>query len=260
MSYQAGDTYPATVTVRDVAGALTDPDTLALNVRDPTGTVLTYDLEDSIIVRDSEGEYHADVPLDAAGMWIISWQTTDEEQVEGVQIAVSAVPTAGITFATLAELALRLGSLTTDDLTAAQRAQGQMLLELVTGTIVDNIGRDDVWASTLHPIPRVVRSVTLEAVARVMQPGMNNPSGVSSESETLGAYSHTVRYGENSGGSTAAAVALGITAAEMALCRKALLGVSSGSAYVSSLATELATGTRELPASESADDLYHWTG
>lgn len=225
MSYQAGDTYPATVTVRDAAGALTDPDALTLKVRDQAGTVTSYVYDDdAIIVRDSLGEFHADVPLDAAGMWVISWETSNEEQVEGVQVAVSAAPTAGVTFATLAELALRLGHASPDDMTAAQRAQGQMLLELVTGLIVDAVDKTDTWASTLYPIHRALRAVCLEATARVMQ----NPSGMSSESETLGAYSHTMRY-ESTGNAQASGLAL--TDEEVRMCRRAVWGTVSGSSY-----------------------------
>lgn len=226
MSYQAGDTYPATLTVRDADGVLTDPDSLVLRVRDNEGTVTTYTYGEvgSPIVRDSLGVFHADVPLTAAGMWVISWETSNEEQVEGVQVSVSPAPTASVTFATLAELALRLGHASPDDMTAAQQAQGQMLLELVTGLIVDAVDKTDTWAATLYPIHRALRAVCLEATARVMQ----NPSGMSSESETLGAYSHTTRY-ESTGNAQASGLAL--TEEEMRLCRKAVWGTVSGSSY-----------------------------
>ncbi len=242
MSYQVGDTYYATVSVTDVDDQPTDPDTLTLQVREPDGTVTAYVYGvDDLVVRDEEGEYHADVPLTEAGMWAIDWSTTGDAQLEGVQIAVSLALTSAVTFATLNDLALRLGKASSDDLTEAQKLQGAMLLELVTGTIVDNIGRDDEWAATFSPIPRVVRGVTLEAVARVMQSvqsAISNPSGASSKSETLGAYSHTIRYGENGGSSTqsgSTGAALGLTDAEMRLCRRAILGTLSGSARVDTI-------------------------
>ncbi len=260
MSYQAGDTYYATASVA-VNGTPTDPDTLSLLVRDPEGTVTTYEWEtDDIIVRDSAGEFHADVLL-TAGMWVVGWRAAELPEVEGVQIAVSPAPTAGVTFATLDQLALVLGKLDASDFTAAQAAQGAMLLELATDNITEGVGRTAAWAQTLSPIPAIVRSVCLAAVARVMRPTLNNPDGVSSQSETLGAWSHTTRYGEN--GTSAGAVApddLDPTEAEIRKCRRAILGTLSGSAYVDSLATELAVGTRELPVGDAESPVYDWTG
>jgi hypothetical protein len=192
---QVGDTYYATVVARNANGVLTDPDTLTLRVRDPEGTVTTYIYEtDDIIVRDATGTYHADVLLDAAGMWAIDWVTTDEAEVEGVQVAVSPAPTVGITFATLDQLAIRKGMASAEDMTAAQRAQGQMDLELATGQIVSAVGKTAAWAATLDPVPSMLTIICLAAAARAGQ----NVAGASSEteSESLGAYSYsqTTRY------------------------------------------------------------------
>jgi hypothetical protein len=224
MSYQAGDTYPAAITIRDGAGAVTDPESLTLVVRDNAGeiTTLAYGT-DAEIVRDSEGVFHADIPLTAPGMWVFEWATTNEAEVQGVQVYVSAAPSASVTFATLDQLALRLGITGAADLTAWQAAQGAMLLELVTALIVEAVDKTDEWAATLDPIPAMLRAVCLEAVARVMQ----NPGGVSSESETLGAYSHTARYEFSSDQGTGVM----LTEAEGRAARRAVYGVSSGSAY-----------------------------
>lgn len=229
MSYQAGDTYLATVTVRDEAGAVTDPDTLTLSIRDPLGIVLTYEYGvDDAIIRDSEGVYHSDVALIAAGMWVIEWATSGEGQVEGIQVAVSPAPVDAVTFATIDELALRLGYAEAGDLSAAQQAQGLFLLEMATGLIVETVGKTTAWAATLNPIPRILRGICLEAVARVMR----NPSGVSSESETLGAYSHTTRYEFTTAN---APVGMGLTDDEGRRCRRAVYGTVSGSAYPTSV-------------------------
>jgi hypothetical protein len=221
MSYQAGDTYPAQVTIRDTAGNPTDPDSLTLTVREPDGTTTVYvygvDLE---VVRDSEGVFHADIPLTATGMWVFAWATTNEDEVEGAQVAVRPAPTASVTFATLSELALLLGR----DLTAAQQAQGQFVLELATGLIVEAVDKTDVWANALNPIPRELRAVCLAVAARVLR----NPMGVSSGSETLGQYSHTSRY-EFTGGGVVSGV--GLTDDEARMCRRAVWGASSASAY-----------------------------
>lgn len=221
MSYQAGDTYPWTVTIRDATGALTDPESLIVNVRDPSGTITTYVYgTDAIIVRDSEGEYHADIPLTAPGMWVIEAATSNEAQVEGVQFYAAPAPTAAITFATVDELALRLGTTLTD----TQAATGRMLLEMATGLIIEAVDKTDAWAATLDPIPRYLRAVCLEAVARVSQ----NPAGVSSESETLGAYSRTSRYEFHRGADQPSGLVL--TDIEERLCRRAVWGSNTAGA------------------------------
>lgn len=227
MSFNVGDTYPASVKVRDASGVLTDPDTLVLKVRDGNATIVTYAWPGAeIIDHDGDGEFHADVPLTAAGMWVMQWDAGALPEVDGVQVWVSPAPTVGVTFATLDELALRLGKSSATELTDAQVAQGQMLLELVTGMIVDEVDRDDGWAATLSPIPRAVRAVCLEAVARVMQ----NPAGVRSESEQLGAYQHSSSYTDDAHGPM-------LTDRESTLCRRSILGQLSGSAALQSLGT-----------------------
>lgn len=93
MSYQVGDTYPAQVIARDAAGDPADPASLALNVRDPAGTLTSYAYPaDAIIVRDSAGQYHADIDLTAAGAWVIEWVMPGE--VESVEVVVSLAGTA----------------------------------------------------------------------------------------------------------------------------------------------------------------------
>lgn len=125
-------------------------------------------------------------------------------------------------FTSLDEVAVRLGHESAAALTAAQTAQVTLLIELATGLIAHAVDRDDAWAIALSPVPAAVRAATLEAVVR----GMQNPSGASSESETLGAYTYTRRY-EGSAGSQGGV--LGITKAEARACRRAVWGVSSGS-------------------------------
>lgn len=241
MSYQAGDTYPATITVRDEDSELTDPTTLTLKVRTPAGVVTPYLYPAAPTVRDSVGVYHADVELTTPGMWVIQWATTQPAQVEGVQVYAAAAPTAAVTFATLDELALRLGKTGSGDLTAAQSAQGAMLLELVTGLIVDAVDRDDTWAATYSPVRRELRAVTLEAVARVMQ----NPSGARSESETLGQYQHSASYTDHAHG-------LELTEAEARMCRRAVIGQTSGSACLQST-----LNTGYVPPDPDVD-IYDW--
>lgn len=96
-------------------------------------------------------------------------------------------------FATLDQLAIRLGRMSEDSLTDAQRAQGELLLSLVSGLIRGTAGKAFDWDPS--PASVVLRAIALEAAARVM----TNPAGVRSESETLGAHQHAVSYPDGHG-------------------------------------------------------------
>jgi hypothetical protein len=91
-------------------------------------------------------------------------------------------------FATLNELAIRLGRASSAELTAAQTAQGNLLLELASGLIREAAGKEFDWEP--DPVPTILRAVCLDMCRRVM----TNPAGVRSESETLGAHQHSVSY------------------------------------------------------------------
>jgi hypothetical protein len=64
--------------ITNVAGVVTDPTTLTLKVRKPGDTaVTTYTYgEDVIVVKDSTGNFHADLPLDTEGTWRYDWVGT----------------------------------------------------------------------------------------------------------------------------------------------------------------------------------------
>ena len=74
-----------------VAGVATDPTTLTLRVKDPTGATTTYTLVSSpALVKDSTGVYHYDLAASIAGTWSYHWEGTgvqgsDDQQffVEG---------------------------------------------------------------------------------------------------------------------------------------------------------------------------------
>lgn len=221
MSYQAGDTYPATLTVRDENQALADPATLTLKVL-ADAVLTTYVSPHATIVHDSTGHYHADIGPLTAGVLVIEWSTTSPAQTEGIQVFVAPAPTDTFTLATLDELALRLGRTPEPD-------GSMLLLQLATGLIVDAVGRDDEWLQALTPIPAILRAVCLEMVARVL----TNPSSARSESETLGQYMHSVSFIDGAHG-------LWLTDAEAQLCRRTVLRFTSGSAKVDSIVDELA--------------------
>ena len=232
MSYSVGDTYPAQVTVRNPAGDLADPDSLLLNVRDPSTDVTTYAFGvDSEIVRDGDGIFHADIPLTGAGMWVFEWATTNEQETEGVQVWVSAAPSTRVTFCTPADIATRLGR----DLTEAEQGTVEMLCELVTGEIAAAVDKDADWPGSLEAIPASLRTIAIEVVSRLML----NPTGLSSTSETLGAYSYTQRFGGDTM-SQAGGGGVALTAAAKRRVRRAVFGASVDSIEVASIfASEL---------------------
>lgn len=74
MRYDLGDVAHLTMTLRDDAGAFTDAD-VTLTVRRPDGTETT-----PAPVRDSVGKYHANIALDATGIWRWLWSSTGAVQ------------------------------------------------------------------------------------------------------------------------------------------------------------------------------------
>lgn len=117
------------------------------------------------------------------------------------------------TFASLNDLAILLGY----DLTAAEKAKGQLALELVTADLVSRLGQTDEWAAALDPIPGIVPLMVLDRVAAYMR----NPAGARSESETLGAYSHSTSFTDGAHG-------LLLTDDDVRACRWAIFGRRSG--------------------------------
>lgn len=157
------------------------------------------------------------------------------------------------TFATITELAVRLGRVNESELTAAQQAQADLLLELATGLITQAVDRDTAWQDALTPVPVLLRAVCLEMCARVM----TNPSGVRSEGETVGSYQHNVSYTDGSH-------LLMLTDSETLLVRRAVHSATSASAAVESLATTVATNMPTsldelMTAGETDTPIYDWT-
>lgn len=116
-------------------------------------------------------------------------------------------------FATTEDIATRLGR----TLNAVEAATTSMLLDHATGLILNALGK-----TTLSPTPVVVWSVCVEAVTRVLL----NPAGVRSESETLGAHSHSASFTAPMG----ALGALQLTQEEELRVRRAVFGTNTGSA------------------------------
>lgn len=88
-SYINGDTIRLSATFT-VDGAATDPTTVTLRVKAPSGTVTAYTHADAEIARVSDGVYRKDVPFDAAGSWYVRWEGTGAAAgVEETAIVVS---------------------------------------------------------------------------------------------------------------------------------------------------------------------------
>lgn len=63
------------------SGAAVDPDVVKLTIKTPSGTVTTYIYgTDAEIVKDSTGNYHADISAGEAGTWHYRWWSTGNGQ------------------------------------------------------------------------------------------------------------------------------------------------------------------------------------
>lgn len=89
-------------------------------------------------------------------------------------------------FATAEDVATRLGR----DLSAAEEALAEYVIDSVTGEIVDAVDQDADWATALTPVPSVFKTLCVEKVVVVG----TNPNGLASESKTLGQASQSRTY------------------------------------------------------------------
>jgi hypothetical protein len=78
-------------TTLTVSSAVTDPTTLTLEVKDPSGNTDTYTYAASQITRSSTGVFYRDITFDEAGWWVYEWQAGGAViAIEGNQIYVRA--------------------------------------------------------------------------------------------------------------------------------------------------------------------------
>lgn len=71
--YDIGDLVRVSVIFKNDALVATDPTTVSLKFRKPDGTVTTWAVTAGEIVKDSTGNYHADIPISASGGWHYKW-------------------------------------------------------------------------------------------------------------------------------------------------------------------------------------------
>lgn len=120
-------------------------------------------------------------------------------------------------FASTDDVAVRLGR----DLTEAEAAMAEQVIGLVTGAIVDAVGKDADWADALDPIPATFQAMCIDKVIAVG----SNPQGLAGESETLGHHTHSKTYRWASEGGGASVVAL--TDAEKLIVRRIVWGTTT---------------------------------
>ena len=72
-----GDSRRLNLMIKNIAGRPADPTTLTLRVTKPGLAPDTYTFpDDTVIVKDGVGQYHADILLDTAGAWSYAWTGT----------------------------------------------------------------------------------------------------------------------------------------------------------------------------------------
>ena len=89
-------------------------------------------------------------------------------------------------FATATEVATRQGR----TFTAAETAAVTLLLDFATAAIAAAADKTDAWATALTPVPKIIKGLTIELVGRALA----NPSGLYSQSETVGSYSNSQSF------------------------------------------------------------------
>lgn len=118
-------------------------------------------------------------------------------------------------FATHEDVQTRLGR----DLTEQEQGTATDVIADVTGLIVDCVDRDSDWAAGLDPVPAALKAICVEkALAAIV-----NPRGVASQSESLGAHSHSETFRRT------ADVGVFLTPLEERRVARAVYGRNSGS-------------------------------
>ena len=75
-AYDKGDRVRFSAIFRDLADVLTDPTAVKLRIRRPDASVSELTLAGGQVVRDSLGQFHADVDIDQSGAWAGKWEAT----------------------------------------------------------------------------------------------------------------------------------------------------------------------------------------
>lgn len=132
-------------------------------------------------------------------------------------------------------------------LTEADEAAAEFLL--IGAQMFVEAAAEKTEAQLGDEVPPVLRFVAVEVVCRAMA----NPQGLASESETLGAYSHTERY-------SAEGADLLLTKTEELLVRRAVHGTLSGSTEPASLADDAYALYRMAPSLVNGQWIWDFEG
>ena len=89
-------------------------------------------------------------------------------------------------FATAADVGTRL----LRELTDAEEAAVELVLDDITSQIIAEVGRDEDWANELDPVPAYLKAICVEKAISAIA----NPSNLASSSETLGAHSFSQTF------------------------------------------------------------------
>jgi len=119
-------------------------------------------------------------------------------------------------FAITDDVALRLGR----DLTSSEEDQVELLLGLATATIANAADQTEEWAAALSPVPVLLKGFCIELTCRALA----NPSGLFSQSETIGSYSYSKSFNKD------VSSAMALSDVEVLVIRRAVNGTNSGSA------------------------------
>jgi hypothetical protein len=78
--YDVGDAVRFSANFKNSAGADADPTTVVFKIKDPSGTIGSYTYSgtgtNTILEKDSIGDYHLDFTLDESGVWHYRWYGT----------------------------------------------------------------------------------------------------------------------------------------------------------------------------------------
>lgn len=153
-------------------------------INDTDGTIAIAESSTGIVEIDDghdAGLSRYDRPFTApvtAGRYLAVWRLSLEGQEVAETVVVGAATAA---FAASDDVATRLGR----DLSTKETENVPGLLESATAVIADAAGYDEGWASQLVPIPKLLSTLCVELVCRVLP----NPSQWDSVRQQVGSYS-----------------------------------------------------------------------
>lgn len=159
-AYDIGDQVRLTAQFQDEAGALIDPESVVLQIRDGAGAQTTYTYPGPGVAHDGIGQYHYDLTLTVGGTWVYRWEGTGHPQTaEEGQLAVrpSQVAT-GVTAAS-----------PTDPCALLAQAQAQLALLLSGRAVVSvetpQLGRVEFSRANAADLQRMIVTLADQCAA-----------------------------------------------------------------------------------------------